>query len=242
MDLRIKIFILFVFIFLGISCSTGTVNDYSTLKQKALEIPPDFELTPPVEGQDETVAEVESVSSETSDIEELIKGSDSESPVSEEDQSTDIDSDLNQFIEDQFLTEDDQTPDEIVQDELIEENALTGLEVEEILNEDQTNTTESVEETSEDDSTITDEEFTEAVEEILNEDVEDDAVATEDQFTEEDFLEGLSDTEEIISLPEEEQLAPMILDDIPYEDNTGYGLDEDLDDLLDRVDDLLSDY
>ena len=61
-----------------------------------------------------------------------------------------------------------------------------------------------------------------------------------DDFNEEEFLEELADTEDITSLPEEEQLQPMILDDMP-EDNTDFG-DEDLNDLLNRVDDLLNSY
>ena len=61
-----------------------------------------------------------------------------------------------------------------------------------------------------------------------------------EEFNEEEFLEELADTEDITSLPEEEQLEPMILDDLP-EDNTDFG-DEDLNDLLNRVEDLLSTY
>ncbi len=57
---------------------------------------------------------------------------------------------------------------------------------------------------------------------------------------EEEFLEELANTEDITSLPEEEQLQPMILDDMPI-DNTDFG-DEDLNDLLNRVDDLLNSY
>ena len=34
--------------FIFISCSNNTVRDYTSLKQKALEIPPDFDLSPPV--------------------------------------------------------------------------------------------------------------------------------------------------------------------------------------------------
>ena len=59
-------------------------------------------------------------------------------------------------------------------------------------------------------------------------------------FSEEEFLEELADTEDITSLPEEEQLQPMILDDIPLDDTEFDG--EDLNDLLNRVDDLLNSY
>ena len=55
-----------------------------------------------------------------------------------------------------------------------------------------------------------------------------------------EFLEELADTEDITSLPEEEQLQPMILDDIPLDDTEFDG--EDLNDLLNRVDDLLNSY
>ena len=61
-----------------------------------------------------------------------------------------------------------------------------------------------------------------------------------EEFNEEEFLEELADTEDITSLPEEEQLEPMILDNLP-EDNNDFG-DEDLNDLLNRVEDLLSTY
>ena len=61
-----------------------------------------------------------------------------------------------------------------------------------------------------------------------------------EDFSDEEFLEELADTEDITSLPEEEQLQPMILDDMPI-DNTDFG-DEDLNDLLNRVDDLLNSY
>ena len=64
--------------------------------------------------------------------------------------------------------------------------------------------------------------------------------ATTEAFSEEEFLEELADTEDITSLPEEEQLQPMILDDIPLDDTEFDG--EDLNDLLNRVDDLLNSY
>ena len=45
------LFIFFLLIFAA--CTNNTVRDYTSLKQKALEIPPDFELTPPVVGEEE---------------------------------------------------------------------------------------------------------------------------------------------------------------------------------------------
>ena len=47
---------LITFTILAISCSNNKPSDYSTLKQKALEIPPDFQLEPPAEGEEEIVA------------------------------------------------------------------------------------------------------------------------------------------------------------------------------------------
>ena len=46
-NLIIILFLIFV------ACTNNTVKDYTSLKQKALEIPPDFELTPPVVGEEE---------------------------------------------------------------------------------------------------------------------------------------------------------------------------------------------
>ena len=63
MKLIVKIFFLFLIpIILIYGCSNNTVSDYTTLKQKALEIPPEFDLTPPVEGK-ENIDEVDVVSS-----------------------------------------------------------------------------------------------------------------------------------------------------------------------------------
>ncbi|SVE61912.1 uncharacterized protein METZ01_LOCUS514766, partial [marine metagenome] len=81
------------------------------------------------------------------------------------------------------------------------------------------------------------EEESEAIIEEESEAISEEAV---EEFNEEEFLEELADTEDITSLPEEEQLEPMILDDLP-EDNADFG-DEDLNDLLDRVEDLLNTY
>ena len=107
-------------------------------------------------------------------------------------------------------------------DEMYEQDEMNVVEEEEIVVEEEEIVVEETPESiSEDES-----------EEISNEVAED--------FNEEDFLEELADTEDITSLPEEEQLQPMILDDMPI-DNTDFG-DEDLNDLLNRVDDLLNSY
>ena len=43
-------------------------------------------------------------------------------------------------------------------------------------------------------------------------------------------------------MPEEEQLKPEILDDSIYEDTPTFSSDDELNDLLNRVDDLLNTY
>ena len=63
-----------------------------------------------------------------------------------------------------------------------------------------------------------------------------------ESFSEEQFIENLSNTDEITSLPEEEQLKPEILDDSIYEDTPTFSSDDELNDLLNRVDDLLNTY
>ena len=75
--------------------------------------------------------------------------------------------------------------------------------------------------------------------------VDEDSASVEDNiesFSEEQFIENLSNTDEITSLPEEEQLKPEILDDSIYEDTPTFSSDDELNDLLNRVDDLLNTY
>ena len=226
--------VLSIFTILAISCSNNKPSDYSTLKQKALEIPPDFQLEPPVEGEEEIVNLPGS--NESQDIETILEDS-----ASSEASSGDVvnkDMNLEEFVEENFLTKKKtEQEDEVLvtvdesalaneaekaREELLkiiavnnEQEEMNLVEEEEIVVEE---TPESI---SEDES-----------EEISNEVAED--------FNEEEFLEELADTEDITSLPEEEQLQPMILDDMPI-DNTDFG-DEDLNDLLNRVDDLLNSY
>ena len=78
---------------------------------------------------------------------------------------------------------------------------------------------------------------TEIVEEV---DVQEDN--NNETFSEEQFIENLSNTDEITSLPEEEQLKPEIMDDSIYDDTPTFSSDDELNDLLNRVDDLLSTY
>ena len=226
--------VLSIFTILAISCSNNKPSDYSTLKQKALEIPPDFQLEPPVEGEEEIVNLPGS--NESQDIETILE--DSASSEASSDDVVNKDMNLEEFVEENFLTKKKtEQEDEVLvtvdesalaneaekaREELLkiiavnnEQEEMNVVEEEEIVVEE---TPESI---SEDES-----------EEISNEVAED--------FNEEEFLEELADTEDITSLPEEEQLQPMILDDMPI-DNTDFG-DEDLNDLLNRVDDLLNSY
>ena len=55
-------------------------------------------------------------------------------------------------------------------------------------------------------------------------------------------LNELSNIDDITSLPEEEQLKPEIIEEEVYDDPTVYNDDQDLNDLLNRVDDLLNSY
>ena len=61
-------------------------------------------------------------------------------------------------------------------------------------------------------------------------------------MSEEEFLEGISNTDEITTLPEEDQLKPEIIDEAMYDDAPSFDENEDLNDLLNRVDDLLNSY
>ena len=229
-----KALVLSIFTILAISCSNNKPSDYSTLKQKALEIPPDFQLEPPVEGEEEIVNLPGS--SESQDIQTILEDS-----ASSEESSDDVvnkDMNLEEFVEENFLTKKKtKQEDEVLV--TVDESALVNeaekareelLKIIAVNNEqEEMNVVEEEE--------IVDEEIPELIsedesEEIINEVAED--------FNEEEFLEELADTEDITSLPEEEQLQPMILDDIPI-DNTDFG-DEDLNDLLNRVDDLLNSY
>lgn len=226
--------VLSIFTILAISCSNNKPSDYSTLKQKALEIPPDFQLEPPVEGEEEIVNLPGS--NESQDIQTILE--DSASSEASSDDVVNKDMNLEEFVEENFLAKKKtEQEDEVLvtvdesalaneaekaREELLkiiavnnEQEEMNVVEEEEIVVEE---TPESI---SEDES-----------EEISNEVAED--------FNEEEFLEELADTEDITSLPEEEQLQPMILDDMPI-DNTDFG-DEDLNDLLNRVDDLLNSY
>ena len=227
MRMRNSIFVLSIFVILAISCSNRQSSDYTTLKQKALEIPPDFQLEPPTEGQEEIVNLPGS--NESQDIQTLLE--DSTSIESSSDEVVNADMNLEEFVEQNFLTK-KETAQEDNSQEIVDEQSLAAeaKKAREELFEYVTanNEAEEIDLVEEKPEAIVEEEPEAIIEEAVEE------------FNEEEFLEELADTEDITSLPEEEQLEPMILDDLP-EDNTDFG-DEDLNDLLDRVEDLLNTY
>ena len=215
-------FLLIVF-FIFISCSNNTVRDYTSLKQKALEIPPDFELSPPVVNDDSASEELPN-EEVVEDIEEILT-SDNSAPVGEKTKS----SSLEDFIDSNFVNK----------------------EKEEVSNEVNTNdNTESLDILTSDDLSDQANESEIANDQPLANDAQKvtqdgQAQVTESQetnFTEEKLLDELSNVDDITSLPEEEQLKPEIIEDEVYDDPTVYNDDQDLNDLLNRVDDLLNSY
>ena len=233
-----KVFVLSIFTILAISCSNNKPSDYTTLKQKALEIPPDFLLEPPIEGEGEGEEEVVNLPelNEIEDIQTILE--DSTLGETSSDATVNKDMNLEEFVEENFLNnKKDEQEDEVgekvneialaneaekAREELLEIISANNEEEEEIgVVEEEVVAQENTEATNEGES------------DEMNEEVSED-------FSEEVFLDELADTADITSLPEEEQLQPMILEDMPA-DNTDFG-DEDLNDLLDRVDDLLNSY
>ena len=211
-----RYFLLIVF-FIFISCSNNTVRDYTSLKQKALEIPPDFELSPPVVNDDSAIEELPN-EEVVEDIEEILT-SDNSATTSEKTES----SSLEDFIDSNFVND----------------------EKEEVSNEVNTNDdTESLDVLVNDDlaDQATDVENTNDTEEMIQDDQAQNNESQESNFTEEKLLDELSNVDDITSLPEEEQLKPEIIEEEVYEDPTVYNDDQDLNDLLNRVDDLLNSY
>ena len=209
-------FLLIVF-FIFISCSNNTVRDYTSLKQKALEIPPDFELSPPVVNDDSASEELPN-EEVVEDIEEILT-SDNSATTSEKTES----SSLEDFIDSNFVND----------------------EKEEVSNEVNTNDdTESLDVLVNDDlpDQPTDVENTNDTEEMIQDDQAQNNESQETNFTEEKLLDELSNVDDITSLPEEEQLKPEIIEEEVYDDPTVYNDDQDLNDLLNRVDDLLNSY
>lgn len=211
-----RYFLLIVF-FIFISCSNNTVRDYTSLKQKALEIPPDFELSPPVINDDSASEELPN-EEVVEDIEEILT-SDNSATTSEKTES----SSLEDFIDSNFVND----------------------EKEEVSNEVNTNDdTESLDVLVNDDlaDQATDVENTNDTEEMIQDDQAQNNESQETNFTEEKLLDELSNVDDITSLPEEEQLKPEIIEEEVYDDPTVYNDDQDLNDLLNRVDDLLNSY
>ena len=209
-------FLLIAF-FIFISCSNNTVRDYTSLKQKALEIPPDFELSPPVVNDDSASEELPN-EEVVEDIEEILT-SDNSATTSEKTES----SSLEDFIDSNFVND----------------------EKEEVSNEVNTNDdTETLDVLVNDDlpDQPTDVENTNDTEEMIQDDQAQNNESQETNFTEEKLLDELSNVDDITSLPEEEQLKPEIIEEEVYDDPTVYNDDQDLNDLLNRVDDLLNSY
>ena len=211
-----RYFLLIVF-FIFISCSNNTVRDYTSLKQKALEIPPDFELSPPVVNDDSASEELPN-EEVVEDIEEILT-SDNSATTSENTES----SSLEDFIDSNFVND----------------------EKEEVSNEVNTNDdTESLDILVNDDlpEQVNDVGNTNDVQEVIQDDQDQTKESQETNFTEEKLLDELSNVDDITSLPEEEQLKPEIIEEEVYDDPTVYNDDQDLNDLLNRVDDLLNSY
>jgi hypothetical protein len=74
----IRNYLIIFFLLIFAACTNNTVRDYTSLKQKALEIPPDFELTPPVVGEEE-VEEAAPTGQSAEDIQDIITQSSSTS-------------------------------------------------------------------------------------------------------------------------------------------------------------------
>ena len=211
-----RYFLLIVF-FIFISCSNNTVRDYTSLKQKALEIPPDFELSPPVINDNSASEELPN-EEVVEDIEEILT-SDNSATTSENTES----SSLEDFIDSNFVND----------------------EKEEVSNEVNTNEdTESLDILVNDDlpEQVNDVENTNDTQEVIEDDLTKTKESQETNFTEEKLLDELSNVDDITSLPEEEQLKPEIIEEEVYDDPTVYNDDQDLNDLLNRVDDLLNSY
>lgn len=97
-----RLFILLIVTIFLVGCSSNQSNDFTSLKQRALEIPPDFELTPPGEGEELVIDSPESVKNETSDIETLILDSSGSSEIIKTNDEEVETGSLEEFIEDQF--------------------------------------------------------------------------------------------------------------------------------------------
>ncbi len=215
-EIASQYFLLIVF-FLLISCSNNTVRDYTSLKQKALEIPPDFELSPPVVNDDSASEELPN-EEVVEDIEDILT-SDNSATTSEKTES----SSLEDFIDSNFVNNEK----EEASNEVNTNDDTESLDV--LVNEDLPDQATDVEDTND-------------TEEMIQDDQTQTNESQETNFTEKKLLDELSNVDDITSLPEEEQLKPEIIEGEVYDDPTVYNDDQDLNDLLNRVDDLLNSY
>ena len=211
-----RYFLLIVF-FIFISCSNNTVSDYTSLKQKALEIPPDFELSPPVINDNSASEELPN-EEVVEDIEEILT-SDNSATTSENTES----SSLEDFIDSNFVNDEKKE----VSNEVNKNDDTESLDI--LVNDDLPEQVNDVENTND-------------AQEVIEDDSTQTTESQENNFTEEKLLDELSNVDDITSLPEEEQLKPEIIEEEVYDDPTVYDDDQDLNDLLNRVDDLLNSY
>ena len=192
-------FVLITFTILAISCSNNKPSDYNALKQKALEIPPDFTLEPPGETDEEVVSLPGSTDSQ--DIQSILE--DFTSGEASPDEVVNKDMNVEEFVEENFLTKKEtEQEDEVLTK--VDESALANeakkareelLEIMAVNNEQ--------EEINVVEQEVPAEETPESISEDESEQISDEAA---EDFNEEEFLEELADTEDITSLPEEEQL------------------------------------
>ena len=207
----IRNYLIIFFLLIFAACTNNTVRDYTSLKQKALEIPPDFELTPPVVGEEE-VEEAAPTGESAEDIQDIITQDSSTSVPSNADTSSNAGtSSLDEFIDNNFGNEDQNINNSTLPkdplDEVIEDSLAESNELDVVTNDDSISyTTDNI------------------------------------GLSEEEFLEGISNTDEITTLPEEDQVKPEIIDETMYDDAPSFDENEDLNDLLNRVDDLLNSY
>ena len=126
----IRNYLIIFFLLIFAACTNNTVRDYTSLKQKALEIPPDFELTPPVVGEEE-VEEAAPTGESAEDIQDIITQDSSTSVPSNADTSS-----LDEFIDNNFGNEDqninnstlpEDPLDEVIEDSLVESNELDSV-------------------------------------------------------------------------------------------------------------------
>ena len=203
----IRNYLIIIFFLIFVACTSNTISDYTSLKQKALEIPPDFELTPPVVGEEEVV-ETSPQFDTDDDIKTIII-----QDMSSTDSNSSATSSLDEFIESNFNKDKKNEINQIISEEssqeLMDELTIENNESEILMNDDL-----KIKNSSE--------------------------ININRGLKEDDFLEAISNTDDITALSEEDQLKPEIIDDTMYDDTTSFDDDDDINDLLNRVDKLLN--